>query len=158
MEAIIESVDEFYSENLAQEVARGLREAASRGFWMGTNAPFGYRKVYVQYGAKKRPKLEPNPPEDAVVKRIFDMALQGMSSLDIAKALNAEGVASARDKQWLKSTVHTTLNNEAYTGTVVWGINAKDGRSARTRRQSAPSPRLEAEVPAGRRPAAVPCI
>ena len=32
MEAIIESVDEFYSENLAQEVTRGMRESASRGF------------------------------------------------------------------------------------------------------------------------------
>ena len=27
----------------------------------------------------------------------------------------------------LKSTIHTTLNNEAYTGAVVWGVNAKDG-------------------------------
>ena len=127
MEAIIESVDEFYSENLAQEVCRGMREAASRGFWMGTYAPFGYRKVHVEDGAKSRPKLEPNSPEDAVVKRMFDMALQGMSSLDIAKTLNAEGVATARGKQWLKSTVHTTLSNEAYTGAVVWGVSAKDG-------------------------------
>ena len=127
MEAIIESVDEFYSENLAQEVSRGMREAASRGFWMGTYAPFGYRKVYVQDGVKTRPKLEPDPPADAVVKRIFDMALQGKSSLDIAKALNAEGVASPKGKQWLKSTVHTTLNNETYTGAVVWGVSAKDG-------------------------------
>ena len=45
LEAIIESVDEFYSENLAQEVLRGMREAASRGFWMTTYAPYGYRKV-----------------------------------------------------------------------------------------------------------------
>ena len=127
MEAIIESVDEFYSENLAQDVSRGMREAASRGFWMGTYAPFGYRKVYVQDGVKTRPKLEPDPPADAVVKRIFDMALQGKSSLDIAKALNAEGVASPRGKQWLKSTVYTTLNNETYTGAVVWGVSAKDG-------------------------------
>ena len=41
LEAIIESVDEFYSENLAQEVVRGMREAASRGFWMTTYAPYG---------------------------------------------------------------------------------------------------------------------
>ena len=102
-----------------------MREAASRGFWMGTYAPFGYRKVYVQDGAKTRPKLEPDSPADAVVKRIFDMALQGKSSLDIAKALNAEGVASPKGKQWLKSTVHTTLNNETYTGAVVWGVSAK---------------------------------
>ena len=71
MEAIIESVDEFYSENLAQEVIRGMREAASRGFWMNTDPPYGYRKVYVQDGAKKRPALKLDPPADAVVKRIF---------------------------------------------------------------------------------------
>ena len=58
MEAIIESVDEFYSENLAQEVVRGMRESASRGFWVTTGVPFGYKKVYVQDGPKKRPKLE----------------------------------------------------------------------------------------------------
>ena len=45
LEAIIESVDEFYSENLAQEVTRGMRESASRGFWVTTYAPYGYRKV-----------------------------------------------------------------------------------------------------------------
>ena len=38
MEAIIESVDEFYSENLAQEVTRGMREAASRGYFMASRA------------------------------------------------------------------------------------------------------------------------
>ena len=45
MEAIIESVDEFYSENLAQEVTRGMREAAARGFFLVSRAPFGYRRV-----------------------------------------------------------------------------------------------------------------
>ena len=39
MEAIIESVDEFYSENLAQEVTRGMRESASRGFFLSSRAP-----------------------------------------------------------------------------------------------------------------------
>jgi len=39
MEAIIESVDEFYSENLAQEVTRGMREAAARGFFLGSRMP-----------------------------------------------------------------------------------------------------------------------
>ena len=127
LEAIIESVDEFYSENLAQEVTRGMREAASRGFWVTTYAPYGYRKVYVLDGPKKRPKLELDPPADAVARRIFDMVLQGSSILDVTKALNAEGVASPRGKQWLKTTVHNVLLNEAYTGTLVWGTTAKDG-------------------------------
>ena len=42
LEGIIESVDEFYSENLAQEVTRGMREAASRGFWIASRTPYGY--------------------------------------------------------------------------------------------------------------------
>ena len=39
---IIETVDEFYSLNLAQDVLRGMREAASRGFWVNSRAPYGY--------------------------------------------------------------------------------------------------------------------
>jgi len=126
LEAIIESVDEFYSENLAQEVSRGLREAASRGFWMSTYAPYGYRRVHVQDGAKKRPRLELDPPAEAMVRRIFDMALQGKSILDITKTLNAEGIPTVNGKKWQKTTVHAMLDNEAYTGAVVWGISAKD--------------------------------
>ena len=128
MEAIIESVDEFYSENLAQEVVRGMREAASRGFWMTTYAPYGYRRVYVQDGAKKRPRLELNPPHDAVARRIFDLTLQGKTSLDIIKTLNAEGIPSSNGKKWSKTVVHKVLTNEAYTGTLVWGQRARDGQ------------------------------
>ena len=127
LEAIIESVDEFYSENLAQEVLRGMREAATRGFWMTTYAPYGYKRVYVQDGIKKRPKLELNPPADAVVRRIFDMVLQGRSILDVTKTLNAEGIPTTNGRKWLKTTIHTMLDNEAYTGTLVWGAKAKDG-------------------------------
>ena len=127
LEAIIESVDEFYSENLAQEVVRGMREAALRGFWMTTYAPYGYKRVYVQDGIKKRPKLELNPPADAVVKRVFDMVLQGKSILDVTKTLNAEGIPTTNGKKWLKTTIHTMLDHEAYTGTLVWGAKAKDG-------------------------------
>ena len=128
LEAIIESVDEFYSENLAQEVSRGMREAASRGFWMSAYAPYGYKRVHVQDGPKKRPRLELDPPADAMVRRIFDMALQGRSILDITKTLNAEGIPTVNGKKWLKTTVHTMLDNEAYTGAVVWGATAKDGQ------------------------------
>ena len=128
LEAIIESVDDFYSENLAQEVTRGMREAASRGFWVTSYAPYGYRRVHVQDGAKKRPRLELDPPADAVVRRVFDMALRGKSILDITKTLNSEGIPTTNGKKWLKTTVHTMLDNEAYTGAVVWGTNAKDGQ------------------------------
>ena len=104
-----------------------MREAASRGFWMTTYAPYDYKRVHVQDGVAKRPKLELNPPADAVVRRVFDMVLQGKSILDVTKTLNAEGIPTTNGKKWLKTTIHTMLSHEAYAGTVVWGANAKDG-------------------------------
>ena len=127
MEAIIESVDEFYSENLAQEVRRGMRESAQRGFYLTSVAPFGYRKVYVADGGKQRPRLELDPPKSAVARRIFEMALRGRSILEIVKTLNAEGIPTARGKRWLKTSVHSLLTNEVYMGTLVWGLKATDG-------------------------------
>ncbi len=126
MEAIIESVDEFYSENLAQEVTRGMREAASRGFWVSSRVPYGYRKIMVQDGAKKRPKLEPVEWEESLVRRMFRMAEVGKSVLDIVKTLNGDGIPSPRGKRWSKTAVHTILRNETYTGALVWGVAAKD--------------------------------
>ena len=133
MEAIIESVDEFYSENLGQEVTRGMREAASRGFWVPTYAPYGYRKEYVQDGARKRPRLVLNPSADAVVRRLFRMAASGVSLLDITRSLNDEGIATPNGKRWLKTSIHRLLTNEVYTGTVVWGDECQGRRTPRTR-------------------------
>ena len=126
MEAIIESVDEFYSENLAQEVVRGMRESASRGFWVASRVPYGYRKLMVQDGAKKRPTLEPDPTTAPVVERIFGMAEAGRGILDITRTLNDEGIANPTGRLWSKNGVHIILRNEAYTGTLVWGTDAKD--------------------------------
>ena len=95
---------------------------------MSAYAPYGYKRVHVQDGPKKRPRLELDPPADAMVRRIFDMALHGKSILNITKTLNAEGIPTVNGKKWLKTTVHTMLNNEAYTGAVVWGTTAKDGQ------------------------------
>ena len=79
MESIIESLDEFYAENMAQDIRRGMREAASRGFWLHSRAPYGYRKVRVKDGTKKRIRLELDPPADSVVRRMFRLAESGVS-------------------------------------------------------------------------------
>ena len=126
MEGIIESVDEFYSENLGQEVMRGMREAASRGFWVSPQVPYGYRKVKVDDNGKPHPRLELEEPAAKVVRRVFDMARRGASSLDIAKALNADGIPSSKGKRWLKNVVIALLSNEVYTGALVWGQRARD--------------------------------
>ena len=124
MEAIIESVDEFYSENLAQDVVRGMRESASRGFFLASNAPFGYKRIKVSDGVKERPTLEVDPTTAPVVKEIFESSLRGNGLKEICKALNGRGITN-RGKRWNKGGLHYLLTNEAYTGTAVWGRTSK---------------------------------
>ena len=62
MEAIIESLDEFYSENLAQDVTRGMREAASRGFFLGSQAPSATGASRSVTGRRSVPRWRLTPP------------------------------------------------------------------------------------------------
>ena len=140
LEGIIESVDEYYSENLAQEVVRGMREAASRGFFLASNAPFGYKKIKVQDGPKERPSLEVDPATAPVVKEIFEKSLRGSGLKELCKELNDRGITN-RGKRWYKGGLHYVLRNEAYTGAAVWGKTNKG--------QEAPDPvRVEGAWPA----------
>ena len=129
MEAIIESVDEFYSENLAQEVVRGMREAASRGFFLGPKAPFGYKRVKVADGAKERPTLKVDPDTAPIVREMFESSLRGNGLKEICQELNGRGVTN-RGKRWYKGGLHYVLTNEAYTGAAVWGRTTKGEQAA----------------------------
>ena len=128
MEAIIESVDEFYSENLATEVVRGMREAASRGFFLGSKAPFGYTRIKVSDGVKDRPTLEVDPVAAPIVKEMFESSRRGYGLMEICKELNGRGITH-KGRRWQKNVVHYLLTNEAYTGTAVWGVKSKDEKA-----------------------------
>jgi DNA invertase Pin-like site-specific DNA recombinase len=121
LEGIIEVVDEFYSANLSQDVLRGMRENAGRGFLNGGKAPYGYSRVRVQDGAKERTKLDPDPNTAPIVQRIFREALSGKGLKAIARGLNADGLTSKTGKKWGTTSVEKILHNETYTGTLIWG-------------------------------------
>lgn len=124
LEGVIECIDEFYSANLGQDIKRGMRENAERGFYSGGRAPYGMRKVPIKDGEKTRHKLEPEAEDSQsvrVVRRIFDMAGKGEGCKDIARTLNKEGFRTGTGRKWGKTTIHKILTNEAYAGTLVWG-------------------------------------
>ena len=51
--------------------------------------------------------------------------LLGIGITDIVRRLNAQSVPSPKGKGWNKSGLHYILANEIFTGTMVWGIQAK---------------------------------
>ncbi len=125
LEGIIEVMDEYYSDNLGEEVLRGMRESASRGFYLSARAPYGYRKTKIKDGNKERTVLEIEPSQAAIVKSIFDDVLSGNGLIDIVRSLNNRSIPGPNKKDWIKTSLHAILNNKIYTGTLVWGKNSK---------------------------------
>jgi len=125
LEAIIESLDEFYSDNLGEEIVRGLRESASRGFYLHCRPPYGYCKYKVKDGNKDRPRLEVEPHRAQIVESIFRDIASGQGLTEIVKKLNGKGISGPVGKTWGKTILHKILTNEAYTGTLVWGKTSK---------------------------------
>jgi len=121
LEGIIEVIDEFYSANLSQDVTRGMRESASRGFFSGGPVPYGYIRVKIQDGSVQRVKLEPDPDTAPVVQRIFQECLEDKGMIEITQGLNGDGLTTRKKKKWSKTSVSTVLKNEVYTGTLIWG-------------------------------------
>jgi site-specific DNA recombinase len=123
LEAILESVDEFYSQNLAQDIVRGMRKNASMGFRNGGPAPIGYRKKRTgATDAAARVVLEPDPAWAPVVQRMFRMALAGEGVTAIAAKLDAEGILTPRGKPFVKTAVHKILTNDLYIGVTNFGV------------------------------------
>jgi site-specific DNA recombinase len=131
LEGIIESVDEFYSANLGQDIRRGMRENASRGFFNHSLAPYGLHRVPVKDGTKMRWTLSPDEDGSAsiqAIRRIFDLAIKDLGCKEIAKKINEEGYQNRNGNLWNGTTVHQILTNEAYCGTLVW--EGRQGRAA----------------------------
>lgn len=65
----------------------------------------------------KNGQLVINGPEAKIVRRIFQLYLQGVGKQQIATILNQEAVCKRYGKnQWHRFTIHYILNNERYVG------------------------------------------
>jgi DNA invertase Pin-like site-specific DNA recombinase len=123
LEGFIELADEFYSDNLAEDTLRGMRENASRGCFTGGTPPLGY----IPYETENhRRRLKIDPRFGPVVQEIFRLASEGLGAKEIATGLNDSGLRTRRGKLWSKNTILYTLRSEIYTGTYVW--NRKKSR------------------------------
>lgn len=101
MEGLLESLNEYYSANLAREVRKGMDENIIQGKRLGGKAPFGY---YV-----KDQHLYPS--EDApTVQQMFQSYADGKSMKQIAKDHGRSGTGLNR-----------LFGNEVYIGTLVSG-------------------------------------
>ncbi len=125
-------INDLYCKDISVKVKSSLEIKKEKGIYANGNCAFGYCK-----DPEDRHRLLVVEEEAVIVKRIFQMALDGISSYKIAQQFNVEGIktpieykiergtASVKPKggkfEWDASTVCHILCNAAYAGDMVYG-------------------------------------
>jgi site-specific DNA recombinase len=145
-------IDSLYLKELAKKVKRGLAGQMDRGFSTGARQ-YGYRKILVPDDSGKKDahghpvsigtRIEVNPSEAKVIRRIFEWAAEGVGLTSIVERLNGEGIPAANGKRWSKSPVGRILKNERYLGKQIWGQQSVEHEPGTGRRTQRDNPRSE---------------
>lgn len=135
--------NDCYSRDISKKVISAFRVKKEQGQFIGSKAPYGYILENNRYVIDE--------PAANVVRRIFEMKMQGMSAYKIANIFNQEGIPSpsryagergmkkykdCTHVLWQQEAVSRILYNRAYVGDLVQGkynqsIYSKERRGKR---------------------------
>lgn len=126
-----------YSRELSAKVYAGQARLARLGYHMGATAGYGYRRMLVDASGKRkgllgtgeykalltdRVILVPGPIHEVrLVRDVFELAAQGVSTYQIAKRLNEAGRFTASGKPWREPRIRSMVQNPKYAGACVYG-------------------------------------
>ena len=140
---------DFYSKDTSAKVKAAFDNKYDSGLFLSATVPFGYTKI------REGHQVIINPEEAKIVREIFDMALSGMTSVQIARRLHEKGIPTPCEVRkvrtckdsikpiWNNTKVRGILNNQFYTGDMVYG---KTRRKAVGSSQFVSIPRSEWKV------------
>lgn len=131
---------DLYSKDISVKVKTSLENKYSNGEYAYGQAPFGYQK-----SCTIRNTVEVNEKEAEVVRYIFSLAVQGKSSVQIAKQLYKEKIPSIQEMRgrkttyngrkctWSYSAVRKILNNRFYLGEMAYGKTTRKYAGSKSR-------------------------
>jgi hypothetical protein len=142
--------NEQHSKSTSKKVKAAKRVCAENGKFLGTYAPYGYKK-----NPGNRHGLVIDENTAPIVRSIYEKRASGLSFRAIAIGLNEEGVISPREyyyqnrnrknprrtnQLWNESTISDIIKNEVYVGNTVQG---KVGTVSYKNRRSVSKPKDE---------------
>ena len=124
---------QYYSDELAQKITRGMDYNAEHGYVTGGNMALGYKAEVVDStnkdGKKKYVIDEKTAP---IVQRIFEMyADEGKTMTQITRYLNEQGYKTSRDVPFNKNSLRLLLQNKRYCGIYTYRGEEYPGRIPR---------------------------
>lgn len=144
-------MNSWYSKDLSRKVTQGIRSEHARGMNLRT-VPFAYRKGEGEYTCTADEKGAP------VVRRIFELALDGLNQSEIASKLNEEGAITPHNlkvlrskgnkweakpnQRWTGTMVKKIVRNPHYKGTLVLGKTRRNEIGLCSARKTEPEERF----------------
>ena len=128
-----------YLEYYKKIQARGRLLSVSQGNYLGTYAPYGFKKITVMDGKRKCPTLEEDPETADVVRMIFDMYVnQDKGCPRICNYLDSMNIKPPKGEFWSPPAMHDMIENIHYIGKVRWNFRktvtiVEDGEIIKTR-------------------------
>ncbi len=121
-------MNDMYAKDISKKIKSSLRAKQKEGKWVGGRTPFGYMQ-----NPNDKNKLVIFEEQAVIVKRIFDMCLEGLTCYKIALKLTNEKVKTPAEYYsfewknnyhfnyglWHAKTIRDILTNRMYTGDLV---------------------------------------
>ena len=102
----------YYSDNLVENIKRGVRQKLRRGEWLNF-APFGY------VNNPRTKNIEPHPTNSRIVVKAFEEYAKGTHTYgSLAQFLADLGVLNRNQKPLAKATIAKILSDRVYLGFV----------------------------------------
>ncbi|MEK7082484.1 MAG: recombinase family protein, partial [Patescibacteria group bacterium] len=112
----------YYSDNLSDNIKRGIRQKLRRGEWLNL-APFGYQNN------PRIHNIEPHPTNAKIVRRAFEEYARSIHTYkSLAQFLADLGVVSKNRTPLAKFSIKRLLTHRAYIGFVKHGDEWFDGK------------------------------
>lgn len=115
-------INDMYAKDISKKIKGVLKEKELKGEYLGSYAPYGYKK-----SKEQKNKLEIDENVSKIVERIFELYEEGNGFQKIATILDNENVItpskylgmSHQRESWSPKTIRAILVNEAYIGNTV---------------------------------------
>ena len=112
MLSILSSLAESESVSISENSKWSVQKRFQNGTFIISYPPYGYEN--------DNGTMVIVPEQAEIVKEIFAACLAGKGTHAIARELNARGIKTKRSGKWSAGTVNAILNNEKYTGDVIF--------------------------------------
>ena len=122
------AINDMYLKDTSKKIKTVRHDLMEQGLFVGSSVPYGYKR-----SKEDNRKFVIDEYASNVVKRIFNMKLDGLSSKKIADTLTNEGILppnvyngkkiakTITTNIWKDSSVNHILSNEVYIGTLIQG-------------------------------------